>query len=451
MSFSSADRRRRLLTMNTGESAVAVKSALKAKAETSVEPPVPEPLPPPSAHSPIVSLIRREPWKCWAMAMVALAVGIAIVVLGAWQDSTAHPLHQVLGLNAGHASRFFSLSMLLIAGQLSLVNFWYRARSRKDFSGRFVTWMWAAAIWLVFCAMVAGGFHRLLAERLLEQRAVPFRIAPTACWLGCATIAILAIGRLLYREIRHCLSSTILMTLGLAGAAVAGYLELAAVHHETPLTLSRSATTMFWHWCVAAGTLLHTRYVIHVSNEPGRRRPRRIKGRLWWASLPSIPRPKLSINLFRRKGGSVAPTGGATLGKLPKREKPVELPRVETKVAAPATAIVTPAAPRPQSSSAIPSVTAEPVAKPSIAERPAARPAPTSPASGLVSKPPPATPVTPPKTAPQFRIDRGQAPVNDADDDDDEQDDDEDNESSTEAGRELSRKERKKLKKMQRR
>lgn len=246
----------------------------------------------PRGSSPVDSLISPRLWKHSLVAAAVLLAWGAVLIVGERADQARAGLESIVGLAAGKLTTFFSTVMLLAAGQLAFINLWYRSRSRKDFSGSYKLWFYTAVGWLVLCAFRATGAHWNFADAALAGRPMAIWNARLMLWLIPAAIVVVSLYRLLLREMRDC--SLSLWTLRLSGVAACGA-ALAVI--VGPLTLSArqellaaAGMSTLWHALLAVSMLLHTRHVIHVSNEPPQRPIARWRmPRLGW---PRIRREK---------------------------------------------------------------------------------------------------------------------------------------------------------------
>ncbi|QDU38806.1 hypothetical protein Mal4_31360 [Maioricimonas rarisocia] len=308
------ERRRRRLAQEADVAATSPRQRSTSKATTAAPATTeatPTSLP---AELPVVSVIPRSWWKHVTLAFTAILLLAGVVYWGYHLDQTGSGLAPALGLKAGRMSRFFSTVALLAAGQLSLLVLWHRAKSRKDFNGRYRIWFWAAIVWLVFCGAIATDAHRPAALLVLERWPLNAAQAPLLVWLVPASAITLAMTRLLRREMRACRASRYVLNFATMCAGIAAMTTLAGdlLLSETVHLLLLRTSTMTWHVGVALATLFHARYVIHVTNEPLRQRRhpgRRLLQPIFDAlghvrlprirlRLPRIGRPRLPVLRF---------------------------------------------------------------------------------------------------------------------------------------------------------
>ena len=275
----------------------------------------------PRGSSPADSLIFPQLWKHAILGVACMAIWALVLVLGDWADQARSGLETVIGLTAGHLPRFFSTVMLLAAGQLALINLWYRSRSRKDFSGSYKVWFYAAVGWLTLCAFAATGSHWHLADAVLAGRPVAIWNGRLLTWMIPGAIIVLAIYRLLLREMRDCDASlwllrfSLLVAMATAGVLIAGPFVLVSRSHH----LLATGLGTGWHLLLAAAMLLHARHVIHHSNEPPVRPLTRWGSR--WHQLSSWFAVSRSRTRPTAKGKSAGKSRGPAKSKLATKMK----------------------------------------------------------------------------------------------------------------------------------
>ena len=275
-----------------------------------------EPLPPPvlTVKTGIRSIIPRDAWKIWAMISVAGTAWLAVMVVGVYADASHAAWEGLLGLEAGHTSRWFGATSLLAAAQLSFLILWHRSLSRKDFFGRFRLWYWTGLVWLAFCAAEATTLHLVAARWMESYYRLKVWNGVTVCWMLVAAPIAIGVMRLLRREMHLCRTSSFLLRCSAGAAAVSAVATLTGpLLPQTALTtlISAGATTL-WQLLLACSTLMHTRFVIHVTNEVApkmrvRNRPSRLadlagsavmtglKGAVWlpWQAVELTPLSRL--------------------------------------------------------------------------------------------------------------------------------------------------------------
>ncbi len=272
-----------------------------------------------SGDAPADSLISPRLWKHLTLCVLFAILWGAMLYFGDQADRQASSMRHVIGLQAGKLPRFFSTVMLLAAGQLSFISLWYRSRSRKDFKGSYKVWLWAALGWLTLCACQATGMHWNLADALVKGHRVELWNLRMMVWIMPAAVIVAALYRLLLREMRDAVGSLWLLRFSL----MAAFLSAVSVIAEPFMTdavqarLIRIGTGTLWHLLLAASMLLHARYVIHISNEPpvSPLKPWRIRLPRIRLRLRRSPRRKLQKKSKSEKERSLAET-------RPMRESP---------------------------------------------------------------------------------------------------------------------------------
>jgi hypothetical protein len=202
-----------------------------------------------------------------------------MLYVGDLMEHTDVGLKSVLGLRSGEVVRFFSTIMLLWAGQLALLIYWYRRKSRYDFHGRYRLWLWIGVTLQLLLAIVATEGHVPFSEYMLRVWPMHVPRYGLLCWLVPVATLSLAIFRMLGMEMRNSpCGRALLWMAGVAGitAVIAFVIEPFLPQRASDLLQIGSSTLA--HLGLATALLFHARYVIHVNNEA----PPRIK-------KPTIP------------------------------------------------------------------------------------------------------------------------------------------------------------------
>ncbi|MEZ6065511.1 MAG: hypothetical protein R3B90_07310 [Planctomycetaceae bacterium] len=220
--------------------------------------------------SPADSLISPKLWKHVLLSVIGLIAWGATIYFGDLADQQRTGLQEIVGLKAGKFGRFFSTIALLTAGQLAFITLWYRSRSRKDFNGSYKLWFWVAITWLTIAAFRANGAHWTLADTLLAGESVGVWQLRTLLWLIPCAIAVVAIYRLLLREVRDCKVSLTLLRCSAIVAMASGINSLAGsfLFDSRVELLIGTGTATLWHLLLALSGLFHARHVVHFSKEP---------------------------------------------------------------------------------------------------------------------------------------------------------------------------------------
>ena len=419
----------------------------------------------PRGSSPADTLISPRLWKHITVALLTVLAWGAMLFVGLRADQVRGGLHQIIGLQAGKFATFFSTVMLLAAGQLAFINLWYRSKSRKDFNGSYKVWFWTAVAWLTLCAFRATGAHWHIADAILAGRPVAIWNGRLITWMIPVGITVVAVYRLLLREMRDCRASLWLLRLSGVAAITSGLVQMfgAFCLPETlRLPVDVGAATL-WHLLLALSMLLHARHVIHHSNEPPQSP---IRHRSLRSLLSAVRWPRLRWPSRNRTATPTENEGEATSGATKKAtERPRRSTAKKVRSDAPASRTTAEAADaddapstdnqpeRDRMNAAAATEEVEAPAKPAVAARPTppapsqvrssatATPAATSRSAGTAHR------VDPPQSQAAPRSQSRPAPVAQsraAEEADDEEDDDLDES-------QLSRQERKRLKKLHRR
>lgn len=401
----------------------------------------PEPFVP---RSPIESLIRPETWVNVLWCLFAITAWGGLLALGHWIDRLHPALSAAFGLQEGLLLRAVRAASLLIAAQLSYVVLWHRSRSRKDFGGRYKVWFWVVPACLVFALCAATDAHWHVGRAVQARWPLDVRDMAALVWIIPSAIVLLALTRLLQIEMRGSRISVGCLWLSTLSAALVAALVLAGHLLSSPETVLLTSAVAVNLWTFALGLSLwqYTRRVLHVSAEAADVRSQVVasgrasgaRGALlrWWtarAQARAELRAARAAERAEKEAAARTPKSPAEAPSAPARGKPAAdikaRPAADARPSTPSS--VPAAAPRQDERRVIPSVNLAAKAAPVAPTRPAA--APTAPER-------PAT-VT-------MRIDDARSSDSDGQLDDE----DEDQDVGPTAG--LSKKERRRLRKLQR-
>jgi hypothetical protein len=216
--------------------------------------------------------------------------------------------------------RLFSTVALLLASQLSFLIYSYRSKSRKDFKGRYRIWAWAAAFWGAACLSFATGIHHPLARFAYGRWEVNCWRPEVSYWMAPFGVGLLAVYRLVARDLRQCRISRLAWGLTFGLALTAGALHLGAEMLVRPEWRSPvvAGVTTFWHLALVVALLIHARFVAHVTNEAGPKSfsiwshaGRWITRQLMEFGAWVISRGQMLITALRRVRVTTAPSAGS--------------------------------------------------------------------------------------------------------------------------------------------
>ncbi len=236
---------------------------------------------------PLVQLLVPRRWGPVATAAV---VGLAICGLTLLAGHDLNRTAQWLGpdlaalfdLSTGRLVNFLSTFLLLLAAQLSVLVWWVRSASPRDFEGRYQVWARAAAVWLTFAFALNTGAHHAFSRtvlRALDGLGLDLWRAEPLFWLVPSGLIGLLLFQQLRRDMRAChVSGT---CLGLAAgccvlAAVAEFWSGQVLGRRDAQTVS-AATSLAAHYFVCLAVWLHARHVVYVSADPPEEPARKAK------------------------------------------------------------------------------------------------------------------------------------------------------------------------------
>lgn len=420
--------------------------------------------------------------------MVCVAGWGGMLYLGDLAERTDAGLKEIAGIRSGRLPGFFSTIMLLWAGQLALLIYWFRRKSRYDYNGRYRVWLYVGVTLQLLLAVVATQAHRPFSEYVLTGWPLQLPRYDVLCWLVPVAIICLTMFRLLGTEMRTSPSSRCLLWLaGIAAASSSVFLLADELLPERFRDLLMVGSSSLAHLGLATSLLMHARHVIHVSIEappvaPRRRLIRRLASHV---TLPMVPGSVRGWSLWSRwrlptlRGAVRAMLGGVRRPRfrMPRFSVPrlrwprlrlIRLPKLPVmkkaavergpKPAQPAKAAVPGPALKP--AAAAPPPTPE-VRRPVTPQAPSRQPRAVSGSRGAqpaaAASPPRTQRIDPPQTPPgpksipasqpvsvRATVATARVPVRDEDEDDDDQD------SGSSFGSGLSKKDRRRLRKLER-
>jgi hypothetical protein len=225
-------------------------------------------------ESPLEDFLRPQLWLNVLLAVVGLSLCGGIVWLGDWIDQLHPELAASFGLRDGLLARLFRCLTFLAGAQLAYAILWYRARSKKDFAGRYRVWHFVVPAWLVFGLATATDGHWLAAQWVRNEWSLSGSNAVSLCWMVPAGIVLLTLTRLLHAEMRGSRGSAACMWLATIAAAMNAFLLLGAgtlpVDERIAYLMERTAECL-WPLAVLMAMVFYARHVIYVTNEPAPR------------------------------------------------------------------------------------------------------------------------------------------------------------------------------------
>ncbi|MCA9026602.1 MAG: hypothetical protein KDA86_15455 [Planctomycetaceae bacterium] len=280
-------------------------------------------------YSPLHSVIRPQIWIHWCI--VALCVGCwgGLLYVGDLAEQTDFGLKNILGIRSGRLVNFFSTIMLLWAGQLALLIYWFRRKSRNDYHGRYRMWLWVGITLQFFLAVVATQAHHPFSKYMQQMWPLGLPRYDLLSWLIPTATICLALFQVLGMEMRFCFSARVLLWI----AGVSGLISVMSLFGgfllgERVRDLLQVGSATLAQLGLATSLLMHARYVIHVSNEAPRQQVRNSvlsRVRMSMKSIPQLALPGFKLSL---------PSMSFPKFKLPKRKPRVkpEKPAKPTKV-----------------------------------------------------------------------------------------------------------------------
>ena len=221
---------------------------------------------------PISRLISRKLWKHLAVGLLGLLIGAGIVYAGWVASSEPKRLGpgfvHLFDLSTGGAARQFCGWLLFLSSQLALLICWVRARSPRDFAGRYRWWAWCAMIGFAAAVTTSNKLHIVWSQTALWQWKLDFWNAGILIWLLPVSAAAIWLLFTLHREMRDCSSSPTMLWTAAGCGLLAALLTLRAVHFPVSaqeLQLIHTGVELAAHWALFVSLLLHARHVVHVT------------------------------------------------------------------------------------------------------------------------------------------------------------------------------------------
>ncbi|MBI3866586.1 MAG: hypothetical protein HY290_32290 [Planctomycetia bacterium] len=229
------------------------------------------------AEFPLVRLIPVESWKYFVGGLGGFAICAAAVIAGRLAPSivgaAGTSLERALRPE-GATTKWLSGLMLGLSAQLSMVIWWARSRSLKDFDGRYWFWAHAAVIWIAFSGCLAIDATQVAIDLLQQLRPGTSGGWAAQAWAIPASMIGAWMARGLFRETSGCRASRTLLL-----AALASYVASAAYDLGFLSSTGPAARILFVHTGLLAGHAVlllglwvHARHVIHCSSEPAQSR-----------------------------------------------------------------------------------------------------------------------------------------------------------------------------------
>lgn len=245
---------------------------------------------------PLNGIVPVALWKYVAGAVAALAMTAGILAAG-WRISLASPaagpaLVRLCSLEDGSLAQWYSGSLLILSAQLSVLIWWGRSTSLKDFDGRYRIWIRTSGVWLFVSLCAMTGIHHVWSEFALQFSPSSSSRLALLTWLGPAAFLGLILLVTLNREMSGCRTSRALLFVAAGWYSIAAGLEL-RISIPVPsqaLEVLRAGSPLLGHCSLFLCLWLHARHVLHCTPDPSRAPRRRLR-----IPRPHFRAPKLSF------------------------------------------------------------------------------------------------------------------------------------------------------------
>ena len=218
----------------------------------------------------LCDLTPSDIWKTAACvtAVVLLAVGTVVashdpgLQAGQYGDAVAH----FFDLGRGHAIRFLSIATLLSAAHFALVIRTVRARSPRDFRGRFRIWRWAAALFVGGATLIGTDLHLVFSDLFHQISGITYHGWVRLNWLIPFCVVATVITWKLWIDMSLCRSSKLFLGLAIVSASVLMFADqISGATGYAHVTLIGQLAVGI---CLFAAMAFHMRFVSHVNPNP---------------------------------------------------------------------------------------------------------------------------------------------------------------------------------------
>ncbi len=268
---------------------------------------------------PIRKILSAKWWKHSLIALFVLSCTGGILALGQQieQASDVNPgLGRLFSLRSGTVIPFVSSLMLIVAAQLSLLTFWVRSRSTKDFNGRYKLWLWMTGGWLTAAFIIGTDAHIAWFETYTSLWDFNFWNSDVLCWMAPMFGAGIVLLAFLHREMRGCPLSLSLTWLAAMAWVTAGLQKIDIHLVEVPAKYAEVFTAGLQFGGVALAflsMLIHARYVVYVTNEPAMRA---LLGQLFGSKASANPKAKKKAKRVPQPSLVESETGTVTIAEI---------------------------------------------------------------------------------------------------------------------------------------
>lgn len=211
--------------------------------------------------------------QLWKHILLILVLGF-LAVTSVWSEISQPPaIRNLATASQPRVSQGLAGLCFFAAGQLALMIGWIRARSSVDFSGRYRCWKWLAgclistgALWITNTQDSLPLLAESLAEPLIGSIGAARR---TLVVVPIASLSIWVLGRVIPDMGRNRTSQTV-FTVGV----LAALLRLLMVYSSSLGTCPASilnAVLLTSAGLLVSSLLLHTRFVMYISQDPPQR------------------------------------------------------------------------------------------------------------------------------------------------------------------------------------
>jgi hypothetical protein len=280
---------------------------------------------------PTTLIIPVSVWKYVLLGVgcFALVGGLvaAAVLESAKACATYWGMEQLFCLPDARLAQWISNGLLLLAAQCALLIRWGRARSLKDFDGRYRVWTKAAAALLLTACSQSTGAHVMWARLVARQVSLRIQYPEEINWLAPAAAIGLWLATAIAREMKRCRASLIIFGGALFCYTVCATTVLRFWNLPQRWTLDGVllGASLIGHVCLVLSLVVHARHVLYFCADPAQSRRKKFR----------IPRPHFRWPQWARRRRGVEPEADQSSSpprkssrrrRRKEREEPTDVP-----------------------------------------------------------------------------------------------------------------------------
>ncbi|MEZ6049586.1 MAG: hypothetical protein R3C11_29200 [Planctomycetaceae bacterium] len=221
---------------------------------------------------PVRKLISPRPWK-HAMVGAFLFVLSGLILL-AGLHLEAHPEQfgpgflKLFQFDTGRAVNYFCGGLMTLAGEIAFLIWWARSRSLHDYNGNYRVWAWAATFGVVFGFCLLTEAHVAFSLTIFWLWNLDFWKQDVLCWLAPSLVITGGLFWPLRHDMFDCKTSRSLFAFASGCWVIIAFMQLG---FEFPGTqnqqAARAAVGMLGALSFYMSMLMHARFVLYETAE----------------------------------------------------------------------------------------------------------------------------------------------------------------------------------------